>query len=77
MQSGRIPDEDRVEDGGIGSNLGDSYVDDIRTQGGQVVLVDDGEHTNSRIDRDEAEELASGGVMDLLAQIYDHRRRGF
>lgn len=68
--------DDRAEDGGIGSELGDSYVDDVRTRGGRVVI--DPEVGDRRLkeedDELEAEELANGGVLGLLAQIYDRKR---
>ncbi|KIM30981.1 hypothetical protein M408DRAFT_327891 [Serendipita vermifera MAFF 305830] len=69
--------DDRAEDGGIGSELGDSYVDDVRTRGGKIVL--DSHTAPGRIqendeDELEAEELANGGVLGLLAQIYDRKR---
>jgi len=60
--------DDRAEDGGIGSELGDSYVDDVRMHGGRIVLDPRPE------DELEAEELANGGVLGLLAQIYDRKR---
>jgi autophagy-related protein 9 len=68
--------DDRAEDGGIGSELGDSYVDDVRTRGGRIIL--DPQVGDRRLqdeeDELEAEELANGGVLGLLAQIYDRKR---
>ncbi|CAG8721037.1 16212_t:CDS:2, partial [Acaulospora colombiana] len=68
--------DDRAEDGGIGSELGDSYVDDVRTRGGRVFLTETAqmaeEDSKAREEEElEAEELANGGVLGLLAQIYD------
>lgn len=54
-----IPEEELVADGGVGSGLGESYVDPRRrTSSSQV-----------REDEDE-EDMADGGVLGLLAQIY-------
>lgn len=73
-------DDDRAEDGGIGSELGDSYVDDMKTRGGRVI-VGPGAYQQGIADMDrireeelEEEELANGGVLGLLAQIYDRKR---
>jgi autophagy-related protein 9 len=74
-------DDDRAEDGGIGSELGDSYVDDMKTRGGRVI-IGPGAYQQGTTDMDrireeeelEAEELANGGVLGLLAQIYDRKR---
>lgn len=70
-----IKTSDRVEDGGVGSELGDSYVDDVRTRGGQ--LADRGGAEQSLYpeqERQELEELADGGVVGLLTQIYGRQR---
>ncbi|PVF99063.1 APG9-domain-containing protein [Serendipita vermifera] len=79
VSHGRQPDNDRAEDGGIGSELGDSYVDDVRTRGGRVILTETAqmaeESAKAREEEElEAEELANGGVLGLLAQIYDRKR---
>lgn len=75
---------DRDDDGGIESELGDSYVDDVRLRGGRIVLDEDDDARRAarkgrtpdeeELDQVEAEELANGGVLGLLAQIYDRRR---
>lgn len=69
-------EEERAEDGGLVSRLGDSFADDVRLRGGRLVL-DSQEGTGRRkdaVDEVEAEELSNGGVLGLLAQIYDRRR---
>lgn len=69
-------EEERAEDGGFISRLGDSFADDVRLRGGRLVL-DSQERTGRRkdaVDELEAEELSNGGVLGLLAQIYDRRR---
>ena len=55
-----IPEEDLAADGGVGSTLGESYVDGRRPRPsiGQSQQEDD------------EEELEDGGVLGLLAQIY-------
>ncbi len=55
-----IPEEDLAADGGVGSSLGESYVDGRRPRAsvGQSQQEDDDE------------ELEDGGVLGLLAQIY-------
>lgn len=69
-------DSDRAEDGGIGSRLGESYADDVKMRNGKLVV----ETPEPRLaesttgDLQDAEELANGGVLGLLAQIYDRRR---
>ncbi|TBU35594.1 APG9-domain-containing protein [Dichomitus squalens] len=55
-----IPEEDLAADGGVGSTLGESYVDGRRPRASI---------TQSQQDDDEAE-LEDGGVLGLLAQIY-------
>jgi autophagy-related protein 9 len=81
-------EDDRAEDGGIGSELGDSYVDDVKLRGGRVVMGTGQPFDAAARDRirglessktreeeeEEAEELANGGVLGLLAQIYDRKR---
>ena len=69
-------EEERAEDGGLISRLGDSFADDVQLRGGRLVL-DSQEGTGKRkeaVDEMEAEELSNGGVLGLLAQIYDRRR---
>jgi autophagy-related protein 9 len=69
-------EEERAEDGGLISRLGDSFADDVRLRGGRLVL-DSQEGTGRKkdaVDEVEAEELSNGGVLGLLAQIYDRRR---
>ena len=55
-----IPEEDLAADGGVGSTLGESYVDGRRPRPsiGQSQQEDD------------EDELEDGGVLGLLAQIY-------
>ncbi len=57
----KITDSDLAEDGGVGSGLGESYVDGAkRTRAfGEAEEEEDG--------------LEDGGVLGLLAQIYDRR----
>ena len=55
-----IPEEDLAADGGVGSTLGESYVDGRRPRASI---------TQSQREDDEAE-LEDGGVLGLLAQIY-------
>ena len=57
-----------LEDDDVRSDLGDSYVDGVGPKG--PVGLDDG----GLADQAEVEELANGGVMGLLTQIYDQRR---
>ena len=54
-------DEDIVADGGVGSTLGESYVDGRRARPGVA---------QSQQEEDEERELEDGGVLGLLAQIY-------
>lgn len=56
-----IPPEDLEPDGGVGSGLGESYVDGAKRQ-----RVFDGEE-------EDEEGLRDGGVLSLLAQIYGRR----
>jgi autophagy-related protein 9 len=72
-------EDDRAEDGGIGSELGDSYVDDVKLRGGRIVMGTgrqpfDAAGREEEEEEEEAEELANGGVLGLLAQIYDRKR---
>ncbi|EKM55275.1 uncharacterized protein PHACADRAFT_255773 [Phanerochaete carnosa HHB-10118-sp] len=60
LQTSTIPEEDLAEDGGVGSMLGESYVDGRRPKG----------HSVSQSQQEEDEELEDGGVLGLLAQIY-------
>lgn len=66
-----IPSDDRDDDGGVGSELGDSYVD-----GDHKRRVDGtAEQTALREqEREELEELADGGMVGLLTQIYGRQR---
>lgn len=57
----RIPLEDLAPDGGVGSGLGESYVD-----GGKRVMAYGGEE-------EEDDGLEDVGVLGLLAQIYGRR----
>lgn len=57
--------EQDLDEDDLRSNLEDSYIDGTTRRAGGM----DNE-------RDEEQELADGGVMGLLAQIYDNRRRG-
>lgn len=56
-----ILNEDITPDGGVGSGLGESYVD-----GGNREL-------GYQLDEDEDDGAVDGGVLDLLAQIYGRR----
>lgn len=56
--------EQDLDQDDLRSNLEDSYIDGTTRRAGM------------ENDRDEEQELADGGVMGLLAQIYDNRRRG-
>jgi len=63
-----IRDEDKALDGGVGSELGDSYVEDIRMQkAGKTFLPVASE-------RQEDDELQDAGVLGLLGQIYSQGR---
>ncbi|KAI8989804.1 APG9-domain-containing protein [Trametes punicea] len=55
-----IPEEDLAADGGVGSMLGESYVDGRRPRPPEGQSQQD----------EEEEELEDGGVLGLLAQIY-------
>ncbi|KIJ69103.1 hypothetical protein HYDPIDRAFT_36195 [Hydnomerulius pinastri MD-312] len=57
-----IRDEDRAKDGGVGSGLGDSYVDGD-TKGTRP-------YESQQEGINDEEELEDGGVLGLLAQIY-------
>jgi autophagy-related protein 9 len=63
-----VKEPSTLADEDIKSDLGDSYVDGIGPRGPRG-LDDDG-----MADQVEVEELANGGVMGLLTQIYDQRR---
>jgi autophagy-related protein 9 len=66
-----VRDEDRALDGGVGSELGDSYVDEISMRkAGKTFLPVNSE----RQERQEDDELRDAGVLGLLAQIYDQGR---
>lgn len=73
LQHSEIPEEERAPDGGIQSQLGDSYVEDVRTRGG--MLIDRGKPFNEQSQTEQEDELANGGLVGLLAQIYDQRRQ--
>ncbi len=60
LQTSTIPEEDLVDDGGVGSALGESYVDGRRPKGPSV----------SQSQQEEDEQLEDGGVLGLLAEIY-------
>ncbi|GJE87068.1 autophagy-related protein 9 [Phanerochaete sordida] len=60
LQTSTIPEEELAEDGGVGSMLGESYVDGRRAKVRSV----------SQSQQEEDEELEDGGVLGLLAQIY-------
>lgn len=55
-----IPEEDLAADGGVGSALGESYVDGRRPRANMGLSQQE----------EEDEELEDGGVLGLLAQIY-------
>ncbi|KAG5636822.1 hypothetical protein H0H81_006738 [Sphagnurus paluster] len=58
--SGTIPLDDLEADGGVGSGLGESYVDGAKRS--RTLLVEE-----------EEEDLQDGGVLGLLAQIYGRK----
>ena len=60
VQESTIPEEDLAADGGVGSMLGESYVDGRRPKGPSV----------AQSQQEEDDELEDGGVLGLLAQIY-------
>ncbi|KAF8636517.1 hypothetical protein AX17_003330 [Amanita inopinata Kibby_2008] len=60
-----IPLEDLAPDGGVGSGLGESYVDGAK----QHRPFEDGQE-------DEEEHLEDAGILGLLAQIYGRREGG-
>jgi autophagy-related protein 9 len=60
--------EDRTPDEGVGSGLGESYVDGGRAR------VEGPSVTVSQVEEDDG--LEDGGVLGLLAQIYGTRARG-
>ncbi|PSR77611.1 hypothetical protein PHLCEN_2v7801 [Hermanssonia centrifuga] len=60
LQTSTIPEEDLADDGGVGSALGESYVDGRRPKGPSV----------SQSQQEEDEQLEDGGVLGLLAEIY-------
>jgi len=62
--AGPIPDEDLLPDGGVGSGLGESYVDGA---GRSKTLL------GQQAPDDEDDGLEDGGVLGLLAQIYGGR----
>ena len=59
-----IPDEDLEIDGGVGSGLGESYVDGAKRSRPYDAQNDEEE---------EEEDLEDGGVLGLLAQIYGRK----
>lgn len=61
-----IHGEDLAADGGVGSGLGDSYVD------GKGSKAYASHHEN----QDEDEGMEDGGVLGLLAQIYGAKGQG-
>jgi len=63
-----VHDEDRAPDGGVGSELGDSYVDEVALRKGGKLFLPIGS------ERREDDELRDAGVLGLLAQIYDQGR---
>lgn len=63
IQQSVIPEEDLMADGGVGSMLGESYVDGRRPGAGVLPEV-------GQSQREEDEALEDGGVLGLLAQIY-------
>jgi len=61
-----VHDEDLAADGGVGSELGDSYVDGKRSKA----------YTSQQDDGDEDDGMKDGGVLGLLAQIYGTKGQG-
>ena len=66
IQQSVIPEEDLMADGGVGSTLGESYVDGRRPGAGVPLDGDD----VGKSQREEDEAMEDGGVLGLLAQIY-------
>lgn len=66
---GRISPADLAADGGVGSELGESYVD-----GGDAKRVNPQAYADQ--DDEDDENLADGGVLGLLAQIYETKGQG-
>lgn len=63
-----VRDQDRALDGGVGSELGDSYIDEISMRkAGKTFLPVSSEHQDD-------DELRDAGVLGLLTQIYDQGR---
>jgi len=73
LQHSEIPEEERASDGGVQSQLGDSYVEDVRTRGG--MLIDRGKQFSEQSQVEQDDEMANGGFVGLLTQIYDQRRQ--
>jgi autophagy-related protein 9 len=61
-----VHEEDSAADGGVGSELDDSYVDGKRSKA----------YTSQQDDGDEDDEMKDGGVLGLLAQIYGTKGQG-
>jgi autophagy-related protein 9 len=57
-----IPEDDLAPDGGVGSGLGESYVDGARRS-----------KPYGRNSEEEEEDIEDGGVLGLLGQIYGRR----
>ncbi len=74
IQQSEIPEEDRTSDGGVESKLGDSYVEDVRTRGGMLIDRSKPYVEQSQNEMDGDDELANGGFVGLLQQIYGQRR---
>jgi len=61
-----IHKEDLAADGGVGSELGDSFVDGKRSKA----------YTSPQDDGDEDDAMKDGGVLGLLGQIYGTKGQG-
>jgi len=63
-----IPKAELAADGGVNSDLGESYVDGVSRRPRPFGI--------SQSQQEEEEELEDGGVLGLLAQIYGRNSKG-
>jgi autophagy-related protein 9 len=61
-----LPAQDLAPDGGVTSGLGDSYIDGAEAKNVKLPTYDE----------EEEEALEDGGVLGLLAQIYETKGQG-
>ncbi|KZS88344.1 APG9-domain-containing protein [Sistotremastrum niveocremeum HHB9708] len=73
--STEIHPDDRAPDGGIDSQLGESYVGDVQTRGGMLIDRDKPYAEQSQEELEGDEVLQRAGIMALLTQIYDQQRQ--